>query len=75
LRKKIEKNPANPEYIVNEPGIGYRFRGSTGVASRFAQMAPCSEPSSRVPCADFTEPDTIGIGATIAGDFRHSTLL
>jgi two-component system KDP operon response regulator KdpE len=37
LRKKIEKNPANPEHIVNEPGIGYRFRGSTGVASRFAQ--------------------------------------
>jgi DNA-binding winged helix-turn-helix (wHTH) protein len=34
LRKKIEKNPANPEHIVNEPGIGYCFRGSTGVASR-----------------------------------------
>ena len=75
LRKKIEKNPANPEYIVNEPGIGYRFRGSTGVASRFAQMAPCSEPFSRVPCADFTEPDTIGIGATIAGDFRSTGTL
>ena len=26
LRKKIEKNPANPEYIVSEPWIGYRFR-------------------------------------------------
>ena len=26
LRKKIEKNPANPEYIVSEPCIGYRFR-------------------------------------------------
>jgi DNA-binding winged helix-turn-helix (wHTH) protein len=26
LRKKIEKNPANPEYIVNEPWVGYRFR-------------------------------------------------
>jgi DNA-binding winged helix-turn-helix (wHTH) protein len=26
LRKKIEANPANPEYIVNEPWIGYRFR-------------------------------------------------
>ena len=26
LRKKIEKSPANPEYIVSEPWIGYRFR-------------------------------------------------
>jgi hypothetical protein len=26
LRKKVEKNPANPEYIVSEPWIGYRFR-------------------------------------------------
>ena len=26
LRKKIEKNPANPEYIVSEHWIGYRFR-------------------------------------------------
>jgi DNA-binding winged helix-turn-helix (wHTH) protein len=26
LRKKIEKNPGNPEYIVSEPCIGYRFR-------------------------------------------------
>jgi len=26
LRKKIERNPAMPELIVSEPGIGYRFR-------------------------------------------------
>ena len=26
LRKKIEKIPVKPEYIVNEPWIGYRFR-------------------------------------------------
>ena len=33
LRKKIEKNPANPEYIVSEPWIGYRFRIPKGLAS------------------------------------------
>jgi two-component system KDP operon response regulator KdpE len=26
LRKKIEKVPANPEYIMSVPWIGYRFR-------------------------------------------------
>jgi DNA-binding response OmpR family regulator len=44
LRKKIEKNPANPEYIVSEPGIGYRFRNPAGVARRFAQTEPRLEP-------------------------------
>jgi DNA-binding winged helix-turn-helix (wHTH) protein len=34
LRKKIEKNPANPEYIVSEPWVGYRFRNPAGVAPR-----------------------------------------
>jgi two-component system KDP operon response regulator KdpE len=39
LRRKIEKNPANPEYIVSEPWIGYRFRNPAGSALRFAQTA------------------------------------
>jgi two-component system KDP operon response regulator KdpE len=26
LRQKIEKDAARPEYIVTEPGVGYRFR-------------------------------------------------
>jgi DNA-binding winged helix-turn-helix (wHTH) protein len=34
LRKKIEKSPANPEYIVSEPWIGYRLRNPAGVARR-----------------------------------------
>jgi two-component system KDP operon response regulator KdpE len=25
LRKKLEENPEQPQYLVNEPGIGYRF--------------------------------------------------
>ena len=30
----ILKNPANPEYIVSEPWIGYRFRNPASVARR-----------------------------------------
>ncbi|HMA36854.1 MAG TPA: response regulator transcription factor [Chloroflexia bacterium] len=26
VRTKIERNPADPEYILTEPGVGYRFR-------------------------------------------------
>jgi len=29
VRKKIEANPAKPEYILTEPWVGYRFAGST----------------------------------------------
>lgn len=28
LRKKLERNPENPEYITTEPWIGYRFNGT-----------------------------------------------
>ena len=30
LRKKIERNPASPEYLVSERWIGYRFRDPNG---------------------------------------------
>jgi two-component system, OmpR family, KDP operon response regulator KdpE len=29
LRKKIEKNPSNPKYLVTEPWVGYRFHFPT----------------------------------------------
>ncbi|MCX6622728.1 MAG: response regulator transcription factor [Acidobacteria bacterium] len=28
LRKKVERNPEHPEYIMTEPWVGYRFNGS-----------------------------------------------
>ena len=29
LRRKIEPNPSNPIYIINEPGVGYKFQYKT----------------------------------------------
>jgi DNA-binding winged helix-turn-helix (wHTH) protein len=38
LRKKIEKNPANPECIVSEPWVGYRFRIPAGVPAHSVEI-------------------------------------
>jgi DNA-binding winged helix-turn-helix (wHTH) protein len=48
LRKKIEKIPANPEYIVNEPWVGYRFRNpedSESLSFQTEQPAAFNSPS------------------------------
>jgi two-component system, OmpR family, KDP operon response regulator KdpE len=26
LRQKLEPNPARPQYLINEPGVGYRLK-------------------------------------------------
>jgi two-component system KDP operon response regulator KdpE len=33
LRKKLEDDPSDPEYILTDPYIGYRFRESKGVGN------------------------------------------
>ena len=33
LRRKLEADPARPRYIVTEPGVGYRLRTESSVAS------------------------------------------
>jgi len=30
LRKKIEDDPAQPQYLLTEPWLGYRFRSPSG---------------------------------------------
>jgi two-component system, OmpR family, KDP operon response regulator KdpE len=33
LRRKLEANPARPQYIITEPGVGYRLRTESGASA------------------------------------------
>jgi DNA-binding winged helix-turn-helix (wHTH) protein len=54
LRRKIEKDAANPEYIVSEPGIGYRFHSPASVARRLQ--------GTGLPDLGYVVPPTIPMG-------------
>jgi two-component system KDP operon response regulator KdpE len=40
LRKKIERDPARPKYIVTEPWVGYRFQSPPVGAPKASRKAP-----------------------------------
>ena len=40
LRQKIERDPRHPEYILNERGLGYRFRELEPAMVRLLEQAP-----------------------------------
>jgi two-component system KDP operon response regulator KdpE len=44
LRKKIETNPARPEYLLTEPWVGYRFRDPSNVAISPESLDNVAEP-------------------------------
>jgi two-component system KDP operon response regulator KdpE len=46
LRKKIESNPARPEYILTEPWVGYRFRDPAGAIAPLRLEADAADSSS-----------------------------
>jgi two-component system, OmpR family, KDP operon response regulator KdpE len=45
LRKKIEANPARPEYILTEPWVGYRFRDPSDLGSPLPELESADPPS------------------------------
>lgn len=49
IRRKIEKNPAEPEYLFTEVGVGYRMGGGGCLSRRFVHIPKSKQ---QVPLSD-----------------------